>query len=206
MLPLDCFVAPLLGGRCRERLRIEMIGTKATGAGWVLRLGPGMVGAALMRISPALSSTHQIVPVLHFPISRKARHKINTLSCDRGPRAGGKSMTQKRVPFGGGAVPRMRAPISSIFSPIGISIGMRSLDRMERDGLALVAKSSDQHFGDAVRVMAGDDAADGWWLGVSHFFLLTSNYLTLSPRKTGKLSISQLNGLLPLQVVRSQNL
>src|SRR5579875_1336579 len=62
----------------------------------------------------------------------------------------GKSITQKRVPLGGGAVPRMRAPISSIFSPMPMSTGMRSLHQMSvdlpppgrRDDLALVAKSS----------------------------------------------------------------
>src|SRR5689334_19722034 len=40
---------------------------------------------------------------------------------------GGKSITQKRVPFGGGGVPTMRAPMSSIFSPTPISAGFCSV-------------------------------------------------------------------------------
>src|ERR1700744_5420791 len=66
-----------------------------------------------------------------------------------GARAG-KSITQNREPFGGGAVPRMRAPISSMFSPMAMSIGIWSLHQISvdlpppgrRDGLALVATSS----------------------------------------------------------------
>src|SRR6476659_7915709 len=40
---------------------------------------------------------------------------------------GGKSITQKRVPFGGGGVPTMRAPMSSTFSPTAISAGFCSV-------------------------------------------------------------------------------
>ena len=59
---------------------------------------------------------------------------------------GGKSITQKRVPFGGGGVPTMRAPMSSIFSPTPMSAGFWSVIhiRVERPSapLALVAGAS----------------------------------------------------------------
>src|SRR6266446_596748 len=48
----------------------------------------------------------------------------------RGALPGGKSMTAKRVPFSGGAVPMMRAPESSISSPTAISAGVRSVDQI----------------------------------------------------------------------------
>jgi hypothetical protein len=37
------------------------------------------------------------------------------------------SFTVNRVPFGGGGVPSMRAPMSSIFSPTEMSAGVRSV-------------------------------------------------------------------------------
>src|SRR6516162_6114668 len=42
----------------------------------------------------------------------------------------GKSMTANRVAFGGGAVPMMRAPKSSICSPTAMSAGVRSVDQI----------------------------------------------------------------------------
>src|SRR4029453_12344070 len=61
---------------------------------------------------------------------------------------GGKSITVKRVPLAGGAVPRMRAPMSSIFSPIGIFAGAPSVHHIMVEtspacgNLALVAGAS----------------------------------------------------------------
>src|ERR1700730_1521316 len=43
---------------------------------------------------------------------------------------GGKSITAKRVPFAGGAVPSRRAPRSSIVSPTEISAGVESVDQI----------------------------------------------------------------------------
>src|SRR6266705_3521027 len=43
---------------------------------------------------------------------------------------GGMSFTVNRVPFGGGAVPSMRAPMSSAFSPTEISAGARSVHQI----------------------------------------------------------------------------
>jgi hypothetical protein len=40
------------------------------------------------------------------------------------------SFTVNRVPFGGGGVPSMRAPMSSIFSPTEMSAGVRSVHQM----------------------------------------------------------------------------
>src|SRR5262245_3624168 len=53
-----------------------------------------------------------------------------SVRCIRGWLPGGKSMTANRVPFAGGAVPMMRAPKSSIFSPIAMSAGARSVDQI----------------------------------------------------------------------------
>src|SRR5215212_12037370 len=61
---------------------------------------------------------------------------------------GGKVMTVKREPFSGGAVPSLRAPQSSTFSPIGISQGVLSVDQISVEvepafpPLALVAGPS----------------------------------------------------------------
>src|ERR1043165_6119261 len=59
---------------------------------------------------------------------------------------GGKSITQKRVPFGGGGVPTMHAPMSSMFSPTPVSAGLPSVIHIsvERDPvpLWLVARAS----------------------------------------------------------------
>ena len=61
---------------------------------------------------------------------------------------GANSMTMKREPFSGGAVPRMRAPMSSTFSPIEISAGIASLHHIKveatpsRGRLVLVAGPS----------------------------------------------------------------
>src|SRR5690348_10034835 len=46
---------------------------------------------------------------------------------------GGKSITANRVPLAGGAVPRMRAPRSSISSPTAISAGVPSVDQIRVD-------------------------------------------------------------------------
>src|SRR5947207_11917300 len=46
---------------------------------------------------------------------------------------GGISLTVKRVPFGGGGVPSRRAPMSSAFSPIEMSAGVRSVHQMSVD-------------------------------------------------------------------------
>src|SRR5712691_6484047 len=46
---------------------------------------------------------------------------------------GGMSFTVKRVPSGGGGVPSMRAPMSSIFSPTEMSAGVRSVHQMSVD-------------------------------------------------------------------------
>ena len=77
---------------------------------------------------------------------------------------GGKSITQKRVPFGGGGVPTMRAPMSSIFSPTPMSAGFWSVIHIsvERPFGALVVGRGrvDQHLGDVVGVVPGDDAPD----------------------------------------------
>src|SRR5262249_31039757 len=53
-----------------------------------------------------------------------------SVRCMRGWLPGGKSMTAKRVPFAGGAVPMMRAPKSSICSPTAMSAGVRSVDQI----------------------------------------------------------------------------
>src|SRR5262249_4291534 len=53
-----------------------------------------------------------------------------SVRCMRGWLPGGKSMTAKRVPFAGGAVPRMRAPRSSIDPPTAMSAGVRSVDQI----------------------------------------------------------------------------
>src|ERR1044071_3673592 len=44
---------------------------------------------------------------------------------------GGKSITAKRVPFAGGAVPMMRAPRSSTVSPTAMSAGQQSVDQIK---------------------------------------------------------------------------
>src|SRR5262249_16283869 len=46
---------------------------------------------------------------------------------------GGKSISANRVPLAGGAVPRMRAPRSSIVSPTEISAGGPSRDQIRVD-------------------------------------------------------------------------
>ena len=46
---------------------------------------------------------------------------------------GGKSITQNRVPFGGGGVPTIRAPMSSIFSPTAMSAGFLSVIHISVD-------------------------------------------------------------------------
>src|SRR5260221_13717365 len=46
---------------------------------------------------------------------------------------GGMSLTVNRVPFGGGGVPSMRAPMSSTFSPTGMSAGVRSVHQISVD-------------------------------------------------------------------------
>src|SRR4051812_12995937 len=48
-------------------------------------------------------------------------------------RPGAMSLMVKRVPFAGGAVPRLRAPRSSTFSPIAISAGVSSVDHINVD-------------------------------------------------------------------------
>src|SRR6202045_815510 len=61
---------------------------------------------------------------------------------------GANSMTMKREPFAGGAVPRMRAPMSSALSPTAISAGIASLHHINveatpsRGRLVLVAGPS----------------------------------------------------------------
>src|SRR5580704_2987040 len=61
---------------------------------------------------------------------------------------GANSMTMKREPFAGGAVPRTRAPMSSTLAPTAISVGIRSLhhikveDTPSRGRLVLVAGPS----------------------------------------------------------------
>src|SRR5678815_2322417 len=71
-----------------------------------------------------------------------------SVRCMRGSLPGGKSMTAKRVPFAGGAVPMMRAPRSSTFSPMEMSAGVRSVDQIRVETvpalgyLALVAGPS----------------------------------------------------------------
>src|SRR5258706_139400 len=61
---------------------------------------------------------------------------------------GGKSITANRVPFGGGGVPTMRAPMSSGFSPIEMSAGIRSVHQISVETipaarcLAVVARPS----------------------------------------------------------------
>src|SRR5579863_6452146 len=44
---------------------------------------------------------------------------------------GANSMTMKRVPFSGGAVPRMRAPMSSALSPMPMSAGIVSVHHIK---------------------------------------------------------------------------
>src|SRR5438105_3267821 len=46
---------------------------------------------------------------------------------------GGKSITANRVPLAGGAVPRIRAPRSSISSPTEMSAGVPSVDQISVD-------------------------------------------------------------------------
>ena len=79
---------------------------------------------------------------------------------------GGKVMTQKRVPFGGGGVPRMRAPRSSTVSPIGISAGAPSVIQIrvdwapERAAFVVGRRSVHDRFGDVALVVAGHHAPD----------------------------------------------
>src|SRR5215471_11773173 len=53
-----------------------------------------------------------------------------SVRCMRGSLPGGKSMTANRLPLAGGAVPMMRAPRSSTFSPMAMSAGVRSVDQI----------------------------------------------------------------------------
>src|SRR5881396_764290 len=65
---------------------------------------------------------------------------------------GGISLTVKRVPFGGGGVPSRRAPMSSAFSPIGMSAGLGAPPVRRR--------RVDQDDRSAVRSMPRNDPAD----------------------------------------------
>src|SRR5262249_19708604 len=56
-----------------------------------------------------------------------------SVRCMRPGLPGGKVITAKRVPLGGGGVPRMRAPRSSTLSPIGISAGAPSVIQISVD-------------------------------------------------------------------------
>src|SRR5262245_9292508 len=56
-----------------------------------------------------------------------------SVRCMRPGLPGGKVITAKRVPFGGGGVPRMRAPTSSTCSPTGISAGSPSVIQISVD-------------------------------------------------------------------------
>src|SRR5262245_2944769 len=56
-----------------------------------------------------------------------------SVRCMRPGLPGGKVITQKRVPFTGGGVPRMRAPRSSMCSPIGIAAGAPSVIQISVD-------------------------------------------------------------------------
>src|SRR5260370_10450122 len=53
-----------------------------------------------------------------------------SVRCIRPGLPGGNSMSAKRVPFSGGGVPMMRAPRSSISSPMEQSAGVESVDQM----------------------------------------------------------------------------
>src|SRR5476651_1451807 len=71
-----------------------------------------------------------------------------SVRCMCGLLPGGKSITAKRDPFVGGAVPRMRAPMSSTFSPTEMSAGARSVHQIRVEAMpgpedfALVAGAS----------------------------------------------------------------
>src|SRR5260370_35462453 len=53
-----------------------------------------------------------------------------SVRCMRPGLPGGNSMTANRVPFSGGGVPMMRAPRSSMSSPIEQSAGVESVDQI----------------------------------------------------------------------------
>src|SRR6516165_5876156 len=71
-----------------------------------------------------------------------------SVRCMRPGLPGGNSITAKREPFSGGGVPMMRAPKSSMSSPIAQSAGVESVDQIrvevapEAPLLALVAGPS----------------------------------------------------------------
>src|SRR6202451_774026 len=73
---------------------------------------------------------------------------IVSVRCISDAMPGANSMTMKREPFAGGAVPRMRAPISSTLSPMAIPTGIASLHHIRveatpsRGRLVLVAGPS----------------------------------------------------------------
>jgi hypothetical protein len=76
---------------------------------------------------------------------------------------GGKSITQKRVPFGGGGVPTTRAHILDIFADA--HVGRILLGDPHQSGAAFGALGVgggrvDQHLGDVVGVVPGDHAPD----------------------------------------------
>src|SRR4029453_13280352 len=86
---------------------------------------------------------------------------------------GGKSITAKRVPLAGGAVPRSRAPVASIVSPIGIFAGAPSVHHIMVEtspacgNLALVAGASSRT-GHAMGIVARHPAPNRRVLWVLH--------------------------------------
>src|ERR1700730_4979189 len=90
----------------------------------------------------------------------------------RGAFPGGKSITAKRVAFAGGALPMMRAPRSSMLSPMEMSAGARSVDQIMVETvpglgyLALVAGPCMMTLAVFLGIMAGDETTDRWiaWL------------------------------------------
>ncbi len=80
---------------------------------------------------------------------------------------GGHSLIAKRVPLSGGGVPSLRAPMSWGPSPIAMSAGIASLHQSSVEvaprptSRVVSGNGVDEHFGDALLVVTGNDAADG---------------------------------------------
>src|SRR5262245_44782746 len=90
---------------------------------------------------------------------------------------GGKVITAKRVPFTGGGVPRMRAPRTSTFSPIGITACRASEAHiMGAGGSAFVVRclAIQDRLGDVIVVVTGHHPVDRpvFWLLAAHRGLL----------------------------------
>ena len=108
---------------------------------------PGVVGPTLDH-DVTLLQLHGRVVHIHLDLAFEDDDVIDRLGAVHSGRLpGGKSITQKRVPLGAGAVPTMRAPISSKLSPTGMAGGVWSVTHISVERppgrLALVEGASD---------------------------------------------------------------